>query len=119
MKQLAAIYHPLGLVSAVTLIVKIIFRDICNEHLPWDTELPDPLKRRQIKWLKNLPDCIVIPRSIPQAEKEISSIKLHVFGDASINGVAATVTPWFNKDEIPYRDLCLQNCVLQKGFKSP
>ena len=35
-KELAAICDPLGLVIAVTLIGKIIVRDICNEHLPWD-----------------------------------------------------------------------------------
>ena len=91
LKQLAAIYDPLGLVSAVTLIGKIIFRDICNEHLQWDEELPEKLKQRWVKWIQSLPEKVVITRSIPKADLEISSVDLHAFGDASQDGVAALV----------------------------
>ena len=90
-KQLAAIYDPLGLVSAVTLIGKIMFRDICNEHIQWDEELPERQKLRWIKWVKSLPERVVIERSIPIAESDIRFVDLLPFGDASQDGAAAFV----------------------------
>ena len=67
-KQLTAIYDPLGLISVVALIGKIIFRNVCNEHVQWDEELPERQKQRWIKWVKSLPENLMIKRSIPRAE---------------------------------------------------
>eukprot|EP00112_Aurelia_sp_Birch-Aquarium-sp1_P000365 Seg1032.2 transcript_id=Seg1032.2/GoldUCD/mRNA.D3Y31 product="hypothetical protein" protein_id=Seg1032.2/GoldUCD/D3Y31 len=70
---------------------KLIFRDLCERKIPWDSELPDDLKKRWEKWLKTLPSEIVIPRCIPQRKEEITSIELHGFSDASISGCCATL----------------------------
>ena len=40
---------PLGIVSPVTLVGKMIFREVCDRHLPWDKKLSDNLGQ---KWLK-------------------------------------------------------------------
>ena len=64
LQTLASIYDPLGIVSPVTLIGKIIFRDICDQHLKWDSELPENLRERWRRFVKNLPDKIEVPRSI-------------------------------------------------------
>ena len=91
LRRLAMIYDPLGLKSAVTLAGKIIFRDICDAHITWDEELPESLKERWFSWVRGLPEKVEIPRSIPKAYKEITTIDLHVFADASLNGGAAVV----------------------------
>ena len=91
LRRLAMIYDPLGLLSAVTLVGKIIFRDICDAHVTWDEEFPGGLKERWLSWIHSLPEKVEIPRSIPKANKEITTIDLHVFADASLNGVATVV----------------------------
>ena len=90
LQTLASIYDPLGIVLPVTLMEKIIFRDICNQHLKWDSELPENRRERWRRFVKNLPDKIEVPRSISK-EGEIQGIDLHVFGDASGNGVSASI----------------------------
>ena len=61
LSNLAKVYDPLGLVSPTTLSGKLIFREISDEKLSWDTELPDPL---QVSWNKryaNLPASVTFP----------------------------------------------------------
>ena len=91
LRTLAKIYDPMGIASPLLLTGKLIFRDICERKIPWDSELPDDLKKRWEKWLKTLPSEIVIPRCIPQRKEEITSIELHGFSDASVSGCCATV----------------------------
>ena len=38
LKTLASIYHPLGFISPVILIGKILFRNLCDLSIPWDNE---------------------------------------------------------------------------------
>ncbi|XP_065058645.1 uncharacterized protein LOC135686359 [Rhopilema esculentum] len=91
LQHLASIYDPLGIISPITLVGKIIFRDACKQGVKWDEGLPKDLNERFVQWSKNLPERVAIPRSIPTKEGRITSIELHVFGDASIDGVAAIV----------------------------
>ena len=46
LSQIAKVYDPLGLVSPTTLTAKLLFRDICDAKLSWDSELPQPLLKR-------------------------------------------------------------------------
>ena len=43
LSHLARIYDPLGLASPVTLIRKQLYCDICDDKIPWDTQLLEPL----------------------------------------------------------------------------
>ena len=86
----ASIYDPLDIVLPVTLIEKIIFRDICDQHLKWDNKLPEHFKERWRRFVKSLLDKIEIPRSISK-EGEIQEIDLHAFGDASGNGISTAI----------------------------
>ncbi len=45
LKKLASVYDPLGLISPITLVGKIIFRDTCLKNLKWDEEIPESLKQ--------------------------------------------------------------------------
>ena len=43
-RSLASIYDPQGVASPVTLVGKMVFREACERHLPWDAVLPKELK---------------------------------------------------------------------------
>ena len=89
--KVAKIYDPLGLVAPVTLTGKLLYRDVCNAKLGWNTKLPFELSRKLMKWEESLPTSAMTKRSLPFQREEITDIHLHSFGDASGNGVAAAV----------------------------
>ena len=91
LSNLAKIYDPLGLISPMTLCGKFIFRDMCERKLPWDVPLPADLNKRWHKWRCNLPDTVSGKRTLAPFKEPIKSVKLHAFGDASSQGVCATV----------------------------
>ena len=75
----------------MTLHGKFLYRDCCDEKLPWDANLPPDLQTRWSVWEQNLPDHVSAPRSLVKYQEPIEEIDLHTFGDASGQGVAATV----------------------------
>ena len=86
LKTLASIYDPLGFISPVLLIGKILFRNLCDLRIPWDNEIPQEI---EIKWVKSVNGLNIkaeIPRSISIRET-ITNINIHLFSDASNNGV--------------------------------
>ena len=91
LSTLAKVYDPLGLVSPMTLSGKLIFRDISDEKLAWDTELPDPQQAAWNKWYTNLPESVTFPRTITPHQQPIQEVTLHAFGDASAKGVSSVV----------------------------
>ncbi len=91
LRHLAKVYDPLGLASPLTLVGKIIYRDICDAKFPWDTELDGALKSRWLSWKRMPPDMITVPRPIAPHQEQIRDIQLHGFGDASNQGVCAVV----------------------------
>ena len=95
LRTIAKIYDPLGIVSPVVLIAKIIFRELCDRKISWDQPLPSDLEKRWQVWLKNLPSERKVPRAIPRAipskRENITSIELHGFSDASGQGCSAVI----------------------------
>ena len=89
--KIAKIYDPLGLISPLTLHGKFLYRDCCDAKLPWDANLPPDMQTRWSVWEQNLPDHVSAPRSLVKYQEPIEEIDLHTFGDASGQGVAATV----------------------------
>ena len=51
---IASIYDPLGLISASHIIVKLIYRELCDLKIPWDKEIPDILKCKFKKWVQDI-----------------------------------------------------------------
>ena len=70
---------------------KMIIREISNFKIGLDTKLPDQLKPKWERWKQNLPTSVSIPRSIPEFKVYVPKINLHAFGDASKDGVYASV----------------------------
>ena len=88
LRSLASVFDLLGLMSSVTLTGKLIYRDACDQKLPWDTQLPENLLKRWRKWERELPEITVVPRSLSCFRKPID---VHSFGDASGVGVSTAV----------------------------
>ncbi|XP_028416264.1 uncharacterized protein LOC114540190 [Dendronephthya gigantea] len=89
--KIAKVYDPLGLISPITLQGKFVYRECCDAKVPWDAKLPRKLEARWTAWQKSLPENVTAPRSLAKFQELIEDIRLHTFGDASIQGVGATV----------------------------
>ena len=89
--KVAKVYNPLGLAAPLTLVEKLIYRDACQQKKAWDAELSKELVKRWEKWEMSLPKEVEVPRALILAREPIEAIALHTFGDASGQGVAASV----------------------------
>ena len=91
LRAMAKVYDPLGLASPVMLDAKHLYRRICKTNASWDALLDKEIGMIWNQWLKNLPDNIIVPRSITSARVPVTEIELHGFGDASKKGCSAAV----------------------------
>ena len=91
LRNLAKTYDPLGLVAPLMVQGKFIYRDVCDGKVAWDAPLPPHLASKWSRWQRELPPEITVPRTITLKQEKIEEIELHTFGDASKQGVAATV----------------------------
>ena len=82
---------PLGLVSPVTIVGKLLYRDVSESHLPWDENLSENLALKCHQFMSSLPNKVDVARSLPFFREQIQEITLHAFGDASAFGVSAAV----------------------------
>lgn len=88
------IYDPIGIVSPVTIQFKIMFQELCANHLNWDDRLSGELL---VKWKKLLSEFQQVePLRFPRcyfrnSMRTSSSYTLHGFGDASQRAYAAVV----------------------------
>lgn len=87
LKFLASIFDPLGFASPVLLVGKLIYREVCEQKFNWDQPLSQELSRRWKRWIDSLPAKVELPRTLAKFEQPINKIDLHVFGDASFDGV--------------------------------
>ena len=55
-------------------------------RIPWDNEIFQEIQNKWVEWVNGRNIKIEIPRSIRMRET-ITNIDIHLFGDASINGV--------------------------------
>ena len=92
LSYVALIYDPLGFISPSHAIGKVIHYELCDEEVPWDTEVSVGLKRKIEKWVRDINSVkTALSRSIPLAKDSITVIDLHVFADASIVANCAAV----------------------------
>ena len=91
LRNLARIYDPLGLVARLTVKGKFLYRDACNAKVAWDAPPPQQLASQWTRWNAELPAEVMLARTVTCAQEQREEIELHAFGDASKNGVCATV----------------------------
>ena len=85
LSTVSSTFDPLGLVSPVLIIGKILFQDATRLKLIWDDEVPCELASRWNSWVKSVCDLenVKIPRCIKPKEFDDAYIELHNFSDAS------------------------------------
>ena len=91
LRFLASVYDPLGLTSPVSLVGKLLYREVCDQHLSWDQKVPETVAKQWKKFERSLPDQVQVPRSLAGFKETIEAIDLHAFGDTSGAGTAAAV----------------------------
>ena len=89
LSELASVYDPTGLISPAHLIGKILYREICESRISWDESVPQTIKLKWGKWKIDVVNKIEIPRSLTLKLELITSVDLHIFGDASTLGYFA------------------------------
>ena len=93
MSMIAQTYDPLGLLQPFMLPAKRILLEACRLGLAWDTPLMADKGGGDswLEWLQALPslEAVSLARSFKMLDKEVDSIELHVFSDASVIGYGA------------------------------
>ena len=88
----SSVYDPLGFAAPFILNAKLILQDLCRNKLGWDDKIPAEYMHCWQAWLQELPklEQLEIDRCFKSADfREISSIQLHHFSDASQQGYGA------------------------------
>ena len=78
-------YDPLGLVSPVVLVGRLIFQEATRLQLSWDEIVPAEIQRVWYAWLQDLVKLKVfkIPRCVMPYDESDVVLELHNFSDAS------------------------------------
>ena len=120
LSELAKVYDPLGLVSPSTLIAKILYREMCEAKLPWDSMLNERLKQRWKEWGALISETFSIPRTLAPVHQPISAITLHAFGDASKSGVSSAVYAVVQQGEVKTQGLvCAKSRLAKQNLTIP
>ena len=99
---LASLFDPVGLISPVTVSMKILFQEICSDKLDWDETLRGEIERKWSRWVKDLLRTgeIKIGRCLYEAREEcVTECYLHGFGDASKKAYCAMVYFVYRTDD--------------------
>ena len=91
LRFLASVYDPLGVASPTTLTGKCLYREVCDCRLSWDEKVSDRIGQMWLKFVRNLPNKVEVPRSLPRFKEPIETVELHAFGDTSGFGISAVV----------------------------
>lgn len=94
LQVLMTIFDPLGLISHFLMYIKILLQEVWRAGVQWDEEISDPLYEKWARWLKVLPqvESIRIPRCLRSSViPSDCDVQLHLFVDASENGIAAAL----------------------------
>ena len=83
---MSAIFDPLGLITPVTILGRMIFQDVTRLKLAWDELVPIDVLQKWNVWIQSLKDLhfLQIPRCIKPAIFDEAVIQLHFFCDASL-----------------------------------
>ena len=82
----ASLFDPLGFLSPVLLIPKIIMQQLCRLKLDWDEPTPDDLERQWLQWIGEMPllqDQRIHRCLKPEHASGSFTTELHYFSDAS------------------------------------
>ena len=86
LSSLSSLFDPLGFLSPIILLPKLLLQSLCKQGLGWDDQIPQPEADQWTSWLHNLPllSNFKVERCFKPANfGRIASCELHHFADAS------------------------------------
>ena len=85
LKQIATLFDPIGLLAPFTVRAKMLLQQMWLAGLDWDEVLTEPLTNAARTWFSELPELtqLQIPRCLLEGGKQVDSVSLHTFVDAS------------------------------------
>ena len=87
---IASVFDPLGMLSPITVKLKMLFQKACGGN-DWDTELSDDLLKEWRRWIENVNEFLLnVPRRYFLIE-DVVKVSLVGFCDASEGAYAAVV----------------------------
>ncbi|XP_055542905.1 uncharacterized protein LOC129728484 [Wyeomyia smithii] len=92
LQVLMTIFDPLGLIAHFLMYLKVLLQEVWRANVQWDEEIPNPLFEKWRTWLLVLPkvESVRIPRCLRTSTiLSDCEVQLHLFVDASENGIAA------------------------------
>ena len=94
LKVAARLYDPMGIVSLVTVLMKMLLQEICARNLDLDSRLACDLENKWRRCLQSLRQAkyVMISRCLyAGVQEKVHSFCLHGFGDASKRAYCAVV----------------------------
>lgn len=82
----AKLFDPLGLISPVMVVLRMLLQELCLSKCDWDILIPQPGRNRLQKWLTGLEkvsEMTVSRYYFPGEERRVKLATLHGYGDAS------------------------------------
>ncbi|XP_049300541.1 uncharacterized protein LOC125774305 [Anopheles funestus] len=89
---LMMIYDPLGLIGHFLMFLKILLQDLWRSGIHWDKTVEGEAAKKWLRWTGLLPELekLAIRRCYRNiTSSDVPCVQLHVFTDASQNGMAA------------------------------
>lgn len=80
---ISQIYDPLGLISPIVIIAKLLIQKLWQAKVGWENDVPEDIKVSWLKFRNNLPLLDTLKLSRKVICSKYTSIELHGFGDAS------------------------------------
>jgi hypothetical protein len=81
----SSLYDPLGLISPVLIVGKILLQDVTRMKLNWDVAVPSDVQERWSKWIESLLGLkfLSFPRCVKPFQFDDGVIQIHHFSDAN------------------------------------
>ncbi|XP_043238689.1 uncharacterized protein LOC122390096 [Amphibalanus amphitrite] len=91
LSTVSSVFDPLGIVSPVTLLGRVLLQRLCAVSCGWDEPLSDALTGEWEEWLAGARelDSVQLERCIVGPPGKVLSTQLHVFADASETAYSA------------------------------
>ena len=88
------LFDPLGLLSPITIQLKLLFQLICSDRISWDQEIRDSISDKWLKLLRQLRTLnklVILRQNIKVIKDKILSIELHGFCDCFVRAYGSLV----------------------------
>ena len=89
---LASVYDPIGLASPTLLVGKLLYHGMCDSHSPWNEKVSDRIGQQWLKFVRDLPSKVEVPRSLPMFKEPTEQVELQAFGSAISAAVYMVIT---------------------------